>query len=42
MATSSQNLSKAIQGLWRDRSNDMDQLPKALAFSPVNPMLGQR
>jgi hypothetical protein len=40
MATSSQNLSKAIQGLWRDRSNDMDQLPKALAFSPVNPMLG--
>jgi hypothetical protein len=40
MATSSQNLSKAIQGLWRDRSNDMEQLPKALAFSPVNPMLG--
>ena len=40
MATTSQNLSKAIQGLWRDRSNDMDQLPKALQFSPVNPMLG--
>lgn len=40
MATTSQNLSKAIQGLWRDRSNDMEQLPKALQFSPVNPMLG--
>jgi len=40
MATTAQNLSKAIQGLWRDRSNDPNQLPQALTFSPVNPMLG--
>ena len=40
MATSAQSLSRAIQGLWRDRSNDPAQLPAALAFAPVNPMLG--
>lgn len=40
MANTTQNLSKAIQGLWRDRSNDPNELPQALAFSPVNPMLG--
>jgi len=40
MATTAQSLSKAIQGLWRDRSNDPSQLPKALAFAPVNEVLG--
>lgn len=40
MASHTQNLSKAIQGLWQDRSNDMDVLPVALQFSPINPMLG--
>jgi len=40
MATTAQSLSKAIQGLWRDRSNDPAQLPKALAFAPVNQVLG--
>jgi hypothetical protein len=40
MATTAQSLSKAIQGLWRDRSNDPSQLPKALAFAPVNQVLG--
>jgi hypothetical protein len=40
MANTSQSLSKAIQGLWRDRSNDPAQLPKALAFAPVNEALG--
>lgn len=36
MATSAQSLSRAIEGLWRDRSNDPAQLPKALTFAPVN------
>lgn len=40
MATTAQSLSRAIQGLWRDRSNDPAQLPSALTFAPVNPMLG--
>ena len=40
MASTSQNLSKAIQGLWRDKANDTSNLPKALTFSPVNSMLG--
>ena len=40
MASTAQSLAKAIQGLWRDRSNDPSQLPKALIFAPVNEVLG--
>lgn len=40
MASTAQSLSKAIQGLWSDRSNDPSQLPKALVFAPVNQVLG--
>jgi hypothetical protein len=40
MATTAQSLSKVIQGLWKDRSNDPSQLPKALIFAPTNEVLG--
>jgi hypothetical protein len=40
MADTQQNLTRAIEGLWRSRSNDKDQLPKGLGFSPFNYGLG--
>lgn len=40
MADTQQNLTRAIEGLWRERSNDPSQLPAGLRFSPFNYGLG--
>ena len=40
MANTKENLTRALQGLWRSRSNDPSQLPAGLKFSPFNYGLG--
>jgi len=35
MPLSAQSLSRAIEGLWRDRSNDVSRLPGTLRFAPM-------
>jgi hypothetical protein len=40
MALSTDNLLVAIEGLWRDRTNDPNQMPGGLSIAPINPMLG--
>jgi hypothetical protein len=36
MASVSQALTKAIPGLWRERSNNPDEMPQGLKFAPLN------
>jgi hypothetical protein len=40
MALHTDNLLVAIEGLWRDRTNDPSQMPGGLKVAPINPMLG--
>lgn len=40
MANTQENLTRALAGLWRSRSNDMSQMPSGLSFSPFNYGLG--
>lgn len=40
MANTRENLTRAIEGLWRSRSNDKSQLPVGLSFAPFNYGLG--
>lgn len=40
MANINESLTAAVEGLWRDRSNDPNNLPGFLRVAPVNAMLG--